>query len=208
VCSIAKATRLTFGDVSVRGKCPLEIVHFDIVGPIKPAENNDMYYMTYIDDFTGYLCAYSMPDKTAASVLSSFRIFQAMVERAFDCKIQVLRTEGGGEYKELMGQYLRQAGIVQLVTTPYTPKLNSRAERMNRTIKGMLASMLIAAKIDMRFWNFGLKHACVLWNTGIMHDGITLEERFTSALWSTSRFKLSARNVGYAPLQRIARKQT
>jgi hypothetical protein len=103
VCAIAKAIRLTFGDVSVRWKCPLEIVHSDIAGPLKPAENNDVYYVTYINDFTGYLCAFSMPDKTAASVLSSFRIFQAMIERAFDCKIQVLRTDGGGEYKELMG---------------------------------------------------------------------------------------------------------
>jgi hypothetical protein len=89
------------------------------------------------------------------------------------------------------------------VTTPYAPQLNGRAERMNRTIKEMLASMLIAAKIDMRFWNFGLKHACVLWNTGRMHDDITLDKKVHKR-----RFKPSVRNVGYAFLQRIARKQT
>lgn len=41
VCAIAKATRLTFGDVSVRGDVPLAIVHSDIAGPLKPGSNGD-----------------------------------------------------------------------------------------------------------------------------------------------------------------------
>jgi hypothetical protein len=48
---------------------------------------------------------------------------------------------------------------------------------MNRTIKEILASMLMDAKISMRFWHYGLKHACVLWNTGRMFEGVALEER-------------------------------
>lgn len=83
VCPIAKATRLTFGDVSVRGDVPLAIVHSDISGPLKPGSNGDVYYITYIDNFTGYLCAYSLPDKTAAGVLHTFKFFQAMTERSF-----------------------------------------------------------------------------------------------------------------------------
>ena len=75
-----------------------------------------------------------------------------MVERAFACKIQVLRTHGGNEYKDVMRQYLLQSGIIQQVTTPYTPQLNGRAERMNRTIKEMLASMLIDCN-EMDSWN-------------------------------------------------------
>ena len=122
--------------------------------------------ITYIDDFTGYLFAYSLPDETALGVLNSFWHFQAMSERAFACKIQVLRTDGGNEYKDVMRQYLLQSGIIQQVTTPYIPQLNGRAERMNRTIKEMLASMLIDAKIGMRYWNFGLKYALALWEHG------------------------------------------
>jgi hypothetical protein len=48
---------------------------------------------------------------------------------------------------------------------------------MNCTIKEMLASVLIDAKISMRFWIYGLKHACVLWNTGHMFKGVSLEEQ-------------------------------
>ena len=177
VCAIAISTRLTFGDVSVRGRVPVEIVHSDIAGPLKPRDNGGVYYITYIDDYTGYLCAYSLPDKTALGVLTSFPLFQAMVERAFGCKLQVLRTDGGNEYKDLMGQYLRQSGMVQQVTTPYIPQLNGRAERMYRRIEEMLASMLIDAKIGMRWWIYGLKHACVLWNTGRVFEGVALEER-------------------------------
>lgn len=100
-----------------------------------------------------------------------------MTERAFVRKIQVLYADGGNEYKDVMGQYLRHLGIVQQVTAPYTPQLNGRAERMIRTIKEMLASMLIDAKISMPFWVYGLKHARVLWNTGRVFEGVSLEER-------------------------------
>ena len=158
-------------------RCTTSVRKADIAGPLKPAENGDVYHITYINDFTGYLFAYSLPDKTALGVLNSFWHFQAMSERAFACKIQVLRTDGGNEYKDVMRQYLLQSGIIQQVTTPYIPQLNGRAERMNRTIKEMLASMLIDAKIGMRYWNFGLKYALAIWNTGRVLDGVTLEEK-------------------------------
>jgi hypothetical protein len=39
ICAIARTTRLTFGDISVAAKEPLEIVHSDIAGPLKPDIN-------------------------------------------------------------------------------------------------------------------------------------------------------------------------
>jgi hypothetical protein len=118
VCAIAKATRLTFRNISVRGDFALAIVHSDIAGPVKPASNGDVYYITFIDDYTGYLCAFSLPDKTALDVLTAFKIFQTMTGQAFDHKIQVLRTDNGNEYKDVMGQYLCQQGIVQQASSP------------------------------------------------------------------------------------------
>jgi hypothetical protein len=40
--------------------------------------------------------------------------------------------------------------IVHQVTTPYTPQLNGTAERANRTLKEITASMLINAKMDQQ----------------------------------------------------------
>lgn len=122
VCATANA--FTIGDVFVLGKTPLQIVHSDIAGPLKPAENGNIYDITFIDDCTGNLCAYSLGDKISLRVLNSFRHFEAMVERAFSCKIQVLRTDGGNEYNDAMEQYLDQSGIVQQVIAPYTPQLS------------------------------------------------------------------------------------
>jgi hypothetical protein len=66
-----------------RARVPLEMVLSNIAGPLKPAENGDVYCIKYVDERTGYLFASSLPDKTALSVLGSFMYFQATVERAF-----------------------------------------------------------------------------------------------------------------------------
>jgi hypothetical protein len=92
ICAIAKATRLTFGHISVRGDLASAIVHSDIAGPLKPASNGDVYHIAFIDDYTGYLCALILPDKAAHGVPTAFKTFQAITERAFDRKIQVLRN--------------------------------------------------------------------------------------------------------------------
>lgn len=177
VCARAKATRLSFGDLSVRAKRPLEIVHSDIAGPLKPSNNGHVYYVTFIDDYTGLLFCNTMDNKMARSVLQSFRWFHAATERAFGAKIEVIRTDNGSEYKGEMGDYVRRCGIVHQVTTPYTPQLNGRAERMNRTLKEMTAAMLIDAAFDMAYWPFALQYASILWNHALTFEGVSLEEK-------------------------------
>jgi hypothetical protein len=145
VCAIAKTTRLTFGDISVTAQEPLEIVHSDITGPLKPDINGNIYYVTFIDDLTGLTCIGGLRNKTAMDVLGCFKNFKKITELAFNRKVQCLRTDGGGEYLGGMKPYLQLHGIVHQVTTPYTPQLNGTAERANRTLKEMCSSMLIAA---------------------------------------------------------------
>jgi hypothetical protein len=124
ICAVAKTTRLTFGDCSVAAKEPLEIVHSDIAGPLKPDVEGHIYYVTFIDDLTGLVCVGGLKNKTAMDVLGSFKNFQRITELAFNKKVQCLRTDGSGEHMGGMKTYLQQAGIVHQVTTPYTPQLN------------------------------------------------------------------------------------
>jgi hypothetical protein len=148
VCATAKTTRLTFGDISVAAQEPLEIVHSDIAGPLKPDINGNIYYVTFIDELTGLTCIGGLRNKTAMDVLECFKKFKKITELAFNRKVQCLRTDGGGKHLGGMKPYLQLHGIVHQVTTPYTPQLNGTAERANRTFKEMRSSMLIAAKMD------------------------------------------------------------
>ena len=176
VCAIAKTTRLTFGDISVAAQEPLEIVHSDIAGPLKPDINGHIYYVTFVDDLTGLTCIGGLKTETATDVLGCFKNFKRISELAFNRKVQCLNTDGGGEYLGGMKPYLQLQGIVHQVTTPYTPKLNGTAERANRTLKEMCSSMLIAAKMNHKWWFYAMNYACTLINMGKQYQGRSLEE--------------------------------
>ena len=176
VCAVAKTTRLTFDNRPVKATQPLEIVHSDIAGPLKPDVDGRIYYVTFIDDLTGLVCIGGLKNKTAMDVLDRFKDFKRITELALQSKLQCLRTDGGGEYMGGMKTYLQQAGIVHQVTTPYTPQLNGSAERANRTLKEMTSSMLINAKMDHKWWYHAMQYACTIINMGKHYQGRSLEQ--------------------------------
>jgi hypothetical protein len=151
-------------------------VHSDIAGPLKPDINGSIYYVTFIDDLTGLTCIGGLNTKTAMDVLGCFKNVKRVSELAFNRKVQCLRTDGGGEYLGGMKPYLQLQGIVHQITTPYTPQLNGTAERANSTLKEMCSSMLIAAKMDHKWWFHTIQYACTLINMGRQYQGRSLEE--------------------------------
>ena len=62
-------------------------------------------------------------------------------------------SDGGGEYtsKEFK-QYLKEEGIIQKITPPYTPQRNGVAERFNRTIIEKVRCMLKTNNLNKEFW--------------------------------------------------------
>jgi hypothetical protein len=151
---------------------PLEIVHLDIAGLLKPDINGHIYYVTFLDDLTGLTCIGGLKTKTAMYVLGCFKNFKRISELAFNRKVQCLRTDGGGEYLGGMKPYLQLQGIVHQVSTPYTPQLNGTAERANRILKEIISFMLIAAK----WWFHAMQYACTLISVGKQYQGRSLEE--------------------------------
>lgn len=75
--------------------------------------------------------------------LSMFKVFKARVERSSKSKVEVLRTDRGGEFtsKEFVS-YCEIQGIARHYTAPYTPQQNGVVERRNRTIVEMARGCL------------------------------------------------------------------
>lgn len=65
ICVESKHTRKPFQSRSFHKRCPLEIVHSDVCGPITPTSwNGKRYFLTFIDDYTHYTVVFLLENKS------------------------------------------------------------------------------------------------------------------------------------------------
>ena len=70
----------------------LELVHFDLCGPITPMSNGDKrYFISFIDDFSRKIWVYFLHEKSEG--LTAFKSFKQLVEKEAGTPIKVLRTD-------------------------------------------------------------------------------------------------------------------
>jgi hypothetical protein len=94
-CQQAKSHQLPYPKSSSVSTSPLELIFFDVWGPI----GRNKYYVSFIDDFSKFTWIYLLKHKS--EVFQKFQEFQNLVERLFDKKILVVQTDWGGEYQKL-----------------------------------------------------------------------------------------------------------
>ena len=130
-CVQGKATRHTPKSLGgIRSARKLEKVHSDVCGPMQTASNSGKKYMvTFVDDFTRSCAVYFMAHK------SDTLEFHAKVTGESGERIGILKTDGGGEYRNReFEQYLVRHQIEHEVMVPDSPEMNCLAERMNRKV--------------------------------------------------------------------------
>lgn len=75
----------------------LELIHADLCGPISPSTmGGNKYFLLLVDDFSRVMWTYMLASKDEA--LDAFKRFRAAVEREYEKKIKVLRSDRGGEF--------------------------------------------------------------------------------------------------------------
>ena len=68
------------------------------------------YALTFIDDFSRYCWVHFLKHKS--EVFDLFKVFKALVENQSRRKLNILRSDNGGEYfKSKFIQYCKYAGI-------------------------------------------------------------------------------------------------
>ncbi|KAE8676644.1 hypothetical protein F3Y22_tig00111582pilonHSYRG00249 [Hibiscus syriacus] len=164
-CLVGKQFRKSFPKESdTRAKKPLELIHTDVFGPIKPSSlGNSNYFLLFIDDFSRKTWVYFLKQKS--EVFEVFKKFKAAVERESGRKIKAMRSDRGGEFtsRELQ-EFCEANGIRRQMTVPRSPQQNGVAERKNRTILDMARSMLKSKKLPKEFWAEAVACAVYLTN--------------------------------------------
>jgi hypothetical protein len=97
-CLVGKQFRKNFPKEStIRANEPLQLVHTDVCGPIKPSSfGKNRYFLHFIDDFSRKTWVYFLKEKS--QVFEVFKKFKVFVEKQSGYCIKSLRSDRGGEF--------------------------------------------------------------------------------------------------------------
>ena len=85
------------------------------------------YFMTMLDDFSGYTVVYLLKAKSEAEY--KIHEYFNLVKNQFERYPRILRTDGGGEYSGAkLKKFLAESGTIHQKTAPYSPQQNGKAE--------------------------------------------------------------------------------
>jgi len=208
-CMVGKQHREVIPkESSWRASQRLELIHFDICGPINLESNsNKKYFITFIDDYSRKSWVYFMSEKFVA--LDIFKKFKIMVEKDSGNSIFCLRTDKGGEFNSCeFNSFCSNNGIKRQLTAAYTPLQNGFAERKNRTIMNMVRSMLSEKGVPKQFWPEALKWKIYVLNRSptLAVKNVTPEEAWNGTKPSVKHFRVFG-CIAYAHVPDAQRKK-
>jgi len=88
-CQFEKAHRLSFDKSTCQWKAPLEVIHSDLMGPIRiPSFSKHSYMLAFIDDYSIFTWVYFVKPKS--KVFNKCLEFKELLEGVLSCKIKWL----------------------------------------------------------------------------------------------------------------------
>lgn len=162
-CALGKMPKKHYAPSKRRADHAFELVHSDLKSFPIESYHKYKYMMTLIDDATSHSWIILLRNKNDA--IKGFKQFHAMVTTQYGATIKHWRSDGGGEYKsDAFDKLLLDLGIKHEQTPPYTPELNGRAERFNRTIMDKAEAMRHLACFPQSYWEFTVMYALHVYN--------------------------------------------
>ena len=163
-CVKAKIKELPFKSGEIKSTRPLQLVHTDLSGSINiPNRHRFRYFILLIDDYSRFRVAELLRTKDEA--FQAFKKFRTTFETQLERKLLVLRSDHGGEFKNIdFDGECEKTGMVQQFTVRGTPQQNGVAERGMGSVKQMARTILLEAKLGASFWPFAVLFAVFIQN--------------------------------------------
>ena len=121
------------------------------------------WFVTFIDDCTRMTWIFLLKNKS--DVCDIFQNFYHMILTQFQKKIQVLRSDNGGEYlNHSVKTFCLKNGILHQTSCAHTPQQNGTAERKNRHLLEVARSLLLEMHMPKSFWGDAVLSAAYLIN--------------------------------------------
>nr|GEY67860.1 retrotransposon protein, putative, Ty1-copia subclass [Tanacetum cinerariifolium] len=163
-CISGMMTKKSFNKNIERATDLLGLIHTDVCGPLRHVSRKGAsYFLTFTDDFSRYRYVFLLKQKH--EVFETFKVFKVEVELQLGKKIKALRSDRGGEYlSQEFKDYLSENGIVQNLTSLYTPQQNGVSKKRNRTLLDMVRSMFNLTTQPLSFYDYVLESAVRILN--------------------------------------------
>ena len=165
-CMKAKQARAPFkgSGMQTKTKRALEIVHSDICGPVEVSTwDNKKYILTMLDDYTHFAVIYLLKNKF--EVADKIKEYVKFAEARWNLKMAKLRCDNGREYvNKNLQSWCTKNGIEMDLTIPYSPQLNGKAERLNRTLLEKIRALLLESGMKKEMWGEAAYTATYLLN--------------------------------------------
>ncbi|CAI7882717.1 unnamed protein product [Closterium sp. NIES-54] len=144
-CMQNKFARFSFPRAEGSAKAHLEVVHMDLVGPMRTEGTGGvLYFLTMVDEWSRFTWARPLSKKSDAAAAIK---------------------------EDWLPTVERQAMRLVKLTCPGTPQQNGIAERTNRTIGEAAKTLLGAAGIPYKFWPEAVCHVITVKNRVLTHVG-------------------------------------
>jgi hypothetical protein len=189
ICITTKMTKKPFKPSTRKTTRPLELVHTDVIGPLKtPTPQGSRYAISFIDDFSRITKIYLMKEKSETiekfqyyladmgtpTTLNASTLKEELKEEEKNTPmdtyenfstIRAIRSDNGGEYtSKNFTELCLKHGIRREFTIPHTPEQNGVAERTWRTLLNMSRSLLKNANLEDKWWGNALAFAAYIKN--------------------------------------------
>ena len=117
---------------------PFDNIAIDLVTECDTSTSGNKHILTIIDHLTRWPEAFSIPDKSADTIVSKFINEHLPVHM---CPQYILSDNGTEFRNSLMDQVLQQLGIDRIFSAPYHPQSNGQLEVFHKYLKPTLKKL-------------------------------------------------------------------
>jgi hypothetical protein len=149
-CQRAKQTREKFPLNNHKASNTFDLIHCDLWGAYRtPSSCGASYFLTIVDDCSRAVWIFLLVDKKQVS--KTLTNFFAMVERQYNKRVKMVRSDNGTEFI-CMKNYFLEHGIIFQTSCTGTPQQNGRVERKHRHILNVARALRFQGNLPIEFW--------------------------------------------------------
>ncbi|CAI7803595.1 unnamed protein product [Closterium sp. NIES-54] len=144
---------------------PLQTLHMDVWGPARiSGQSRERYFLLVVDDYTLYTTVFPFrnKDQVADVLIPWIRTVRLQLRERFGHDLPILRlhSDRGGEFSSnLLREFCRGEGILQLFMLSDSPQQNGIAERHIGLVMEVARTSIIHAAAPHFLWPFAVRYA-------------------------------------------------